>query len=215
MAETYRVIQKHEEREYERDLAEQAMKVFCKKLGLRDIGLAFITPDAFGEHSFETPIAGFCPPGGKEIFVRRGLEDRALVLCVAHELRHCYQRQTGNYSLSKDFRESDARLFELECNPPATAPEIRRWLYLEKEFDETPGLRETFARVDELMRDRHAAESVRAAVGKRRISNSSQERIGYIHDLLSRLPKSQQFTTQRANLTRELGELLQTEGVAA
>jgi hypothetical protein len=155
--EQYRELTTREENEYERLMAEQVMKLFCRKLGLRNIGLGFIAPDPFGEHSFETPINGFCPPGGREIFIRRGLSDRELTLSVLHELRHCWQRQTRKQSLSKAFMEQDARIYELQINPPQTGPEIRRWLYLAEAFDEDPELRDTFARVDAIMRERGVA----------------------------------------------------------
>ena len=154
MSERYCELTIQQENKYERLMAEQVMKIFCRKLGLREIALGFIAPDPFGEHSFESRIAGFCPPGGKEIFIRRGLNDRELTLAVLHELRHCYQRQTGKHSLSKSFMEQDARLYELEINPPQTGPEIRRWLFLEDTYQREPALRETFAHVDKLMRER-------------------------------------------------------------
>jgi hypothetical protein len=156
--ENYRVIEKHEECAYERKFAELAKKVICRQLGLADIELNFIASDPFGEYSFEVPIVGFCDRGGRAVFIRRGLDDRELVLCVAHEVRHAYQARTGKHYLDTETRERDARIFELETNPPATGPEIRRWLWLEEMFAQEPSLRESFAIAEEVMARRQVPE---------------------------------------------------------
>src|SRR5688572_7004173 len=157
---SYRVLTLREEDPYERKMAELAVKVISSKLNLRGIDLHFIALDAFGEISFDGPVAGFCPHSGREIFITRGQSDRDLVLAVLHELRHCFQRQTGKHCLSKNFMEQDAQIFELEINPPATGPEIRRWLWLEEMFHEEPGLRESFEHVDKIMARRQVPERV-------------------------------------------------------
>jgi hypothetical protein len=213
----YRMIQKHEEYEYERNLAELAKKVISRQLGLPDIELNFIAPAAFGEYSFDAPILGFCGRGGSAVFIRRGLDDRDLVLTVAHEVRHAYQSRTGKYLIDTETRERDARIFELETNPPATGPEIRRWLWLEEMFAQEPSLKESFALAEEIMARRQVPERmIKTQLGiehRHRIANSIEERVDQIRRLLSRLPQTAEFNWQRATLNRELSELL--EGIAA
>ena len=155
---SYYTLTMREENKYERALAELAIKVFSRKLDLSQIDLYFISEDRFGAHVFETPIVGFCPAGGREIFIRKGLDDRDLVLTVVHELRHCHQRQTGKHCISKNSMERDCLLYEHEINPPKTPKEIRRWLLIEEAFDRDPSLRDVFDYVDRLMRERKATE---------------------------------------------------------
>ena len=155
---SYHTLTRREESQYERALAEQTMKVFCRKLGLPQIDLAFIAEDQFGDHVFDAPIVGFCPANGREIFIRRGLDDRDRVLAVVHELRHCHQRQTGKHCISKNSMERDCLIYEYEVHPPKTPREIRRWLLIEEAFDKDPSLRDVFDHVDRLMRERKATE---------------------------------------------------------
>lgn len=212
---SYRVVTGGEENQYERWLGEQTMKVLCPKLRLPEIDLTFIAEDRFGDHIFEHPVNGFCPHNGREIFVRRGLDDHSLVLTVAHELRHCFQHQTGKHCTSKEARERDAFLFEHEIGDlPTTPKEIRRWLLLEEAFDKDPSLREAFDRVDQLMRDRAAATGRKNLMGglsssvmEHRMYSTARERVTYIRNLLARLPNTPQYHFQRANLAQELIEL--------
>src|SRR5688572_16801362 len=102
----YRNLEPCEERKDERFLADKAVKVLSRVLNLRDpVDLRFITDDPYGSHKFDQPIAGCCPPSGKEIFVLRGLDYRYLVICIAHELKHAHQRQTGKGGYDGESRE--------------------------------------------------------------------------------------------------------------
>ncbi len=150
---SYHTLTMREENEYERWLGEQTMKVFCPRLSLRQIDLYFIAEDRFGNHVFENPINGFCPNSGREIFIRRGLDDRVLVLAIVHELRHAWQLHTRKHCTSKDSMERDCLIYEYEINPPKTPKEIRRWLMTEELFDKDPSLRHEFDYVDRLMRE--------------------------------------------------------------
>ena len=128
----YRILSQHEESEGERLLCEKALKVFSKKLGLRNVALHFIAPDISGEIVFDEPIGGACPPGGDKIFVRRGLPLRDMITVVVHELRHCYQKRRGT-PRGTELREQDCRIYELEVDVPPDK-KICRWL-VEQEFE--------------------------------------------------------------------------------
>ena len=210
--ETYRVIDSHEENPYERNIGDLATKVFCLKNKLSDdIRLGFIVEDFYhGKHVFDGPILGFCARDGREIFVHYGLSERDLISTVAHEVRHAWQAKTGRHCLDREHRERDARLAELEANiPTGDAREIRLWLLRELEFERTPGLREVYSRVDQLMLEARATPTKREYASNSRhgtLYKSKGERINYIKTLLSKLPADSKY--QRANLQQELTELV-------
>jgi hypothetical protein len=103
--------------------------IFSAILGLRDIKLNFIREDPNGPVHYDYPILGYVHLNGKEIFIRADIYDlREQVRTVLHELRHCYQRQSGRHYATNAARERDARLFEYEYLPPFDPAAIERWL---------------------------------------------------------------------------------------
>lgn len=103
--------------------------IFSTILGLRDIKLNFIREDQSGPVHYDFPILGYVHINGKEIFIRADIYDlREQVRTVLHELRHCYQRQSGRHSATNTARERDARLFEYEYLPPFNPAAMERWL---------------------------------------------------------------------------------------
>jgi hypothetical protein len=217
----YRVLEAGEESKYERWLGNGAETLFCRRLKEPDMPpLHFIVPDAFGEHQSEDPVLGFYHR--RQIFIRSGLQERDLILTVAHECRHAFQARTGKYCLNKDFRESDAKIYELEVNlPSGDARELRLWLLRELAFEQEPGLRDAYKVAEQVMARRTPAAVSTPAIRsvermpeqRMRIANSRQERIAQIRALLARLPETPQYGWQRANLSQELAELVR--GVAA
>ena len=112
-----------------RALLIRAQNIFSGILGLRDIKLNFIREDPNGPVHYEYRILGYVHINGKEIFIRADIYDlREQVRTVLHELRHCYQHQSGRHYATNAARERDARLFEYEYLPPSDPAAIERWL---------------------------------------------------------------------------------------
>ena len=103
--------------------------IFTAVLGLRDIKLNFIREDPNGPVRYSFPVMGYVHLNSKEIFIRADIYDlREQVRTVLHELRHCYQRQSGRHYSNNAARERDARLFEYEYLPPSDPKAMERWL---------------------------------------------------------------------------------------
>ena len=103
--------------------------IFSTILGLRDIKLNFIREDPSGRFITIFQSLGYVHINGKEIFIRADIYDlREQVRTVLHELRHCYQRQSGRHYATNAARERDARMFEYEYLPPFNPAAIERWL---------------------------------------------------------------------------------------
>jgi hypothetical protein len=214
----YRTLTQGEENKRERWLAERALKVFSQMLKLPlEVRLSFIEPDSCGPHAFQIEgeeVLGFCHLGGREILIRRGLPIRDLVLVVAHECRHSYQKQNRKF-YPGDSAERDARIFELEVNPPQDH-RILRWL-ADLQVELSPKLREIYQITDRLLQ--HSKPNQTSAQRSHEITNrvagriytTTQERITYIRNLLQRLPNSPAYSFQRANLAEELSDLTREE----
>ena len=103
--------------------------IFSAVLGLRDIKLNFIREDPNGPVHYDYPILGYVHINGKEIFIRADIYDlREQVRTVLHELRHCYQHQSGRHYATNAARERDAKIFEYEYLPPFNPAAMERWL---------------------------------------------------------------------------------------
>jgi hypothetical protein len=147
----YRTLMEAEEHPRERWLANRALRLFSKKLGIPEVRLSFIEPGS-GPHTFDANILGFYYPSGEEIGIRRGLSDRDLILVVAHETRHAFQKRAG-----RRISERDAAIYEFEVNPPRDR-DILHWLN-HQEVQVSPELRDIYERADRLLQHSRGQET--------------------------------------------------------
>jgi len=111
----YRILSQSEEIQSERSLAEFAAQVCCLQLRIDKPMVRFIDERADGFINFKSRVDGYCPPPGKEIFIRSGLSPAALVNTAVHECRHAWQWQTAAWrNKDESFCEGDAKTFTHE-----------------------------------------------------------------------------------------------------
>jgi hypothetical protein len=80
-------------------------------LRIKQPTISFIEPSVNGEFEMQTRIAGCAWPGGLKIYVRSSLFKKEIVEVTAHEVRHCWQFQTGKVGV-RNLDENDAKLYE-------------------------------------------------------------------------------------------------------
>ena len=114
----------------ERRIGDRALEAFSGVLGLRDRRLVFIAENPTGDIRSDRAIVGLSNSNGRDIFAGKGLPHRDLVLVIAHELRHEWQRTSDKKHWTPGMRERDAQLFALRFDPPRDADELLAWLVL-------------------------------------------------------------------------------------
>ena len=123
---------------YEAIVASFAMKVAVAELKIEAPKLCFVQNTIKSCADLETreDIIGLARGGGKQIFVRTGLDHKNLVDTIFHECRHAMQFQRG-ITFNREHRERDARIYALELMTKiGDPPEWRVLEFLTKKLNE-------------------------------------------------------------------------------
>jgi len=112
MSHRYKIIKQSDVKKEDWDLAFTTAIIASDDLRIRQPTIFFIEPSADGEFEIQTRIAGCAWPGGLKIYVRSSLFKKEIVEVTAHEVRHCWQFQTGKVG-ARNLDENDAKLYEL------------------------------------------------------------------------------------------------------
>lgn len=201
----YRKARPDEVKPQERRLANVTVERCSSALNIGQPELNFVLESYTGDIVYQTPIVGLTR--NRDVYVLTGLAPMELVRCIAHEVRHVFQRDTGKQHFN---RERDAKIFEWEFtqnlngqNYDELQAELIALKYSSFRNDARPAYTKPKPPAP-VVRDVSQAPVAEIRVNK--MFETVPERIQYIRNLLARLPNTAPYQNQRANLTAELNE---------